>query len=1293
MSQSESPANLCPRCRAELPADALRAVCPRCALGEALASSSEERETQFLSLHDIPAPGQKVPYIGDYEPLEVIARGGMGVVYKARQCTLNRTVALKMLLGGAHAGDDFKHRFRREAETAAKLQHPNIVPIYEVGEHDGQPYFAMEYVAGETLAQKVQDHPLPADEAASYVRAVAEAVHYAHGQGVLHRDLKPSNILVGVDDRPRVTDFGLARQEESASDLTMSGQALGTPGYLPPEQASGRRGDVGPASDVYGLGAVLYHLLTGRPPFVTNSVAETLEQVRHAEPASPRQLNPAVPKDLQTICLKCLEKETARRYGSAKELSAELGRFRAGEPILARPPGSVGRAWKWAQRRPVPALLSLALALAVLGGCVGVTFQWRKAQAAAVGLKRAYAAMDEALARADMQISEGLFQKGDDAYAVAFLGRLLRQHPRNDAAASRLAAALAEPAIAGPLREYGGFANLAIAAAFSRDGKRIVVASGDSTARMFDVGSGVTLATFTNHTDTLWGVDFSPDGTRVVTASSDGTARIWSASTGAQIASPLQHTNAARTGSAQWVTCARFSPDGRTVYTASEDGTARVWDALTAKPISEWLVHDAALRSGGFSSDGSRVLTACWAGYAQVWDWQSGKPLNGRLQHGPGGAAVKWAEFSPDGRLVASACDDHTVRIWDVESGMQTHPSFLHEDMAVVVCFSPENGRVAVGTEDGAVAIWEIQSARRISGAMRHAGRINHVEFSGDGLLLATAGDDHTARLWDGHTGSPLATFRHSTTVKQARLSPEGRYLLSVSGEEATGEGLARLWDIGLFFPRSVDLHHGRPVGHAAFGQGGDQLATGSGGGTVSVWSLLDGSALRAPLSVTDGTEPVSSLLFSRDCRELLGLSASGRLSIWRSDQAEPRLRILYPDWICSASYSPDGTRLVTGSRDGVAGIYSTANGVLLVTNLEPHPGWVLGAKFSPDGSRFVTFSTDGSARVWDANNGRPVTNPLRHNTAVNVATFDPRGKLVASGSADATSRIWDAATGELLSTMHHAGPVVCVSFDGRAERLATASWDHAARIWDVATGRLRTPPFQHRDRVTAVHFSPDDRWVVTASADHTARVWEASTGLPVTALLQHAGTVNEAQFSPDGQRLVTISDDSTARVWELPPRAGIGAEFLTQLADATTALRLEEDDSIRAIPFSKVQLLRSNLLSAPDSEARRRFAGWVLAERARRTVTPTSALAIPEFVRRLLTQDGRGSAELAVRMEPTNPLALSRLAAATATDTKNPLRAGEAAMYLGRAVGFGLDVGEADRVRAILAELAGTPP
>jgi len=312
-----------------------------------------------------------VKYFGDYELLDVIARGGMGIVYKARQVSLNRIVALKMILSGEFASRVEVDRFYSEAKAAALLDHPGIVPIYEVGEHEGKHFFSMTYVEGSSLATKLNEGLLEPIQAARTMLEVTQAVHYAHEQGVIHRDLKPSNILLDLQGRPRVTDFGLAKRLTEDTGMTVSGQVLGTPSYMPPEQAAGHINTIGPASDVYALGAVLYSLTTGRPPFQSASGIETLRQVVEKEPVAPRQLNPAIPRDLETIILKCLEKSLPRRYSTAKLLSEELQRFIEGRPILARPIGRVQKAWRWCRREPaVASLLSLSLLL-VIGLVVG----------------------------------------------------------------------------------------------------------------------------------------------------------------------------------------------------------------------------------------------------------------------------------------------------------------------------------------------------------------------------------------------------------------------------------------------------------------------------------------------------------------------------------------------------------------------------------------------------------------------------------------------------------------------------------------------------------------------------------------------------------------------------------------------------------------------------------------------------------------------------------------------------------------------------------------------------------
>jgi serine/threonine-protein kinase len=382
-----------------------------------------------------PAGGETprgLPVVPGYEVLGRLARGGMGVVFKARQIVLGRLVALKVLRG-ADAAPEYLARFRTEAEAVARLQHPHIVQIYEVGEFDGRPYLALEFVAGGSLADRVRGTPQPAAEAARLVETVARAVHYAHERGIVHRDLKPANILLAFSQEPpesadgalaggsrlnegvpKVTDFGLAKRLDGKAGQTQSGMILGTPGYMAPEQAQGLGKLIGPATDVYGLGAILYELLTGRPPFAAPDADQTLQQVISQDPVPPRRLQPGVPRDLETVCLKCLEKETTRRYASAHDLAEELHRFQGGEPVRARPAGYAERLVKWARRRPAVAALwavSLTVVLLAAGGGLWWTMARRQHQA------QTGRAVEQALAEAAALRERARNARGEDLAA------------------------------------------------------------------------------------------------------------------------------------------------------------------------------------------------------------------------------------------------------------------------------------------------------------------------------------------------------------------------------------------------------------------------------------------------------------------------------------------------------------------------------------------------------------------------------------------------------------------------------------------------------------------------------------------------------------------------------------------------------------------------------------------------------------------------------------------------------------------------------------------------------------
>jgi len=388
--------NVCRECGTKLSSRTLEGFCPGCTarFTFGLGPSIETARVHNLDF-------------GDYKLLDEIGRGGMGVVYKARQRSLNRTVAVKLILSGRFASHESVERLQAEAAVAAALRHPNIVAIYELGHVDGQHYFTMDYIEGRSLAELVRDGPFSGKQAARYLRAIAEAVHYAHQRGTLHRDLKPSNILIDEHDQPHITDFGLAKRLNEGSGLTSTGRAVGSPGYMPPEQARGERGRINVQSDVYSLGALLYHLVTGRPPFSAETIQATLAQVLNNNPAPPRTLNPNVPRDLETICLKCLEKEAGRRYLSAQELSDELARFLESKPIRARPVGVTGKSWRWCRRNPVVAGLAALAFLLFVAGLAGVLWQWRRAETYARRESQRRAQAEQALTQLEMEYVKG----------------------------------------------------------------------------------------------------------------------------------------------------------------------------------------------------------------------------------------------------------------------------------------------------------------------------------------------------------------------------------------------------------------------------------------------------------------------------------------------------------------------------------------------------------------------------------------------------------------------------------------------------------------------------------------------------------------------------------------------------------------------------------------------------------------------------------------------------------------------------------------------------------------------
>jgi WD40 repeat protein len=679
--------------------------------------------------------------------------------------------------------------------------------------------------------------------------------------------------------------------------------------------------------------------------------------------------------------------------------------------------------------------------------------------------------------------------------------------------------ALARAAAGNSQRSLLRHEKLANSAAFSPDGQRVVTASADGAARLWDTRTGNPLGEPMRHQGEVWSAVFSSDGQRVVTASADGTARIWDARSGKPLGDPMRHQGLVRS--------ANFSHDDKRVVTASADGTARVWDVLTGKPVGEPMLHEREeVWSAVFSPDGQRVVTASADKTARVWDAQSGKPVSQPMRHD---SLVRSALFSSDGQRVVTASADWTARVWDAQSGRPVSEAMKHEGEVWSAFFSPNGEHVVTASADKTARVWDAQSGKPVSQAMRHrGGEVRSAVFSPDGRYVVTASADRTARVWDAQSGKPLGEpRRHDDEVWSAVFSPDGQHFVTTSLDRT-----ARVWDAQSGIPLGEPMKHGSEVRSASFSPDGRRVVTASDDKTARAWDAQSGKSIGEPMRHGD---LVSSAVFSPDGRRIVTASADGTARVWDALSGKPLgepMRHENEELVRSAVFSPDGRHVVTASDDKTARVWDAESGKPLGEPMR-HKREVFSAVFSPDGQRVVTASSDTTARVWDAGSGKAPVELKGHDGEVLSALFSPDGRRVVTASLDKTARVWDAESGKPLGQpMRHDGLVRSASFSPDGQRVVTASADRTARVWDVQSATPLGQPMRHDDEVLFAVFSADGQRVVTASADKKARIWDGQTGKPLVEPMRHEGLVRSAMFSPDGQHVVTASADQTARVW-----------------------------------------------------------------------------------------------------------------------------------------------------------------
>jgi WD40 repeat protein/tRNA A-37 threonylcarbamoyl transferase component Bud32/Flp pilus assembly protein TadD len=1013
--------------------------------------------------------------IGRFEVLETLGRGAFGTVYKARDPQLDRLVAVKVPRGGQLSGGEELDRFLREARSAAQLRHPSIVAVHEVGQMDGVPYLVSDFVPGLTLADVLSARAMPFRESAQLVAQVADALQYAHDQGVVHRDVKPSNVMIGEDGSVHVMDFGLAKRDSGEVTMTVEGQVLGTPAYMSPEQAHGEGHKVDGRSDTYSLGVILYRLLTGELPF-RGTTRMLLHQVMHDEPRPPRRLNDRIPRDLETICLKALAKEPSRRYARAGDLAGDLRHFLKGEPIQARRPGTLQRAWFWVKRHPTASVLAAAIPLMILASAVaGIVMVYNSR------LQRAY--QDEADARG---IAEEQRSTADEQREIANKQKEIADQQRQKAVQAR---GETEKAL-DKANTYAYFHRIARAYVALRDNdllraEQLLDECPPSQRRWewFYLKNQC-------HAD-LMTIETSPNGDFPFFA---------------------------------------LSPDGRRFAISSVHGdTVALWDLEKARKIWSVRAGQAIVKAVAYRPDGREVATGGTDGTIKLWGTRTGAELDTLRGHRDW---VRALAFRPDGKQLASGSRDGTVRLWGVEERRAEQIFKGHDADVTNVAYSPDGQRLASASWDGTVRIWDLKTHNPVRVLSTEQGSLFAVAFSPDGRLLASGGMDQTVKLWNAGDGRLLRTLPgHTFTVQKLQFSPDGQTLASCSSD-----GTVRTWRVAGGKARATYRGHRGHVYGIAFHPDGDRLVSCGMDGTVKVWdAFADPEALRVQ---GRGGIRSTGAEFSPDGQWLLTVGLDGLIQLRDTDSGRlvrslRSLGRLPPFQNCWPAFSPDSSRVAIGLPGEPVTIHEVRSGRVLQTL--PEKKCFSAVAFAPGGRQLAVAGNDGSVRLWDTRSAKETATLQAPAGAVLQVRYSADGRwLGAMSESGQTIRVWDVATGKPLDHLEkEGGSFRAIRFSPDSRRLACARQDGTTVIWDVKTGKEMHTLKGHQGLIYDLCFSPDGRRLATCGVDRAVRIWDLEMGQEALTLRGMTNQAHSVAFHPDGRRLAAADQNQLVLIWD----------------------------------------------------------------------------------------------------------------------------------------------------------------
>jgi WD40 repeat protein len=1236
------------------------------------------------------ASGSGVP---GYEILSELGRGGMGVVYKARHLGLNRLVALKMILAGQHVGSSELARFRLEAEAVAHLQHPHIVQIYEIGETNGLPYFSLELIEGGSLAGKLQGTPLPAKESARLVETLARAMQHAHERGIIHRDLKPANVLMSGEWRvasggrdsssgaryatnaiPKITDFGLAKRLDHGHGQTQSGSILGTPSYMAPEQADGKNNEVGPAADIYALGAILYELLTGRPPFRGPTPLDTVLQVVSEEPVAPARLAPKLPRDLETICLKCLQKEPRQRYPTALALAEDLAAFLEDRPIRARPVGQVERGWRWCKRNPALATAAAAVVLAlVIGSVISAAFgiqanvSAEQARSEADKARLAQDAAEQAKTDKQRQVirllaanGNRLLRGGDPLAALPWFVEARRLDPEDLFQRTRLEGALRlMPSIIAFWQHREAVTDVAV----SPDDRRAVSGSSDRTARLWDLRTGRPIGPTLEHKTPVLAVAFSPDGQRVATGGGayfvSSELRLWDAATGQELPSKFKSMDA--------VVFVGFTADGKKLVSgeygaasssllgklapkalsplmgglASPELLVQLWDVKTGallrkltlkwggKPVPpdvELVVHAASARV--LVVDGKQ---------AHIVDLATGKTVGTSWKHT---SRIDFARLSHDGtRALTVSGADSTGKVRELATGKEATFAVAYNWSAKAAAFN-ERGEVALAFYDGALTRYRPATGQAVENTLREIGTKDwYPVFSSDGQFLAGVNKDGTVRIWDVSLHEAISPpLRHGTGITAGAFAADGRRLM-VGG----GDGSVRVWDLAQEEP-PFRVFSMQSVRHnqVQFDEAGQGLMLGE--GTFVRFDPGTGKEVE-PEAAKDPS--VRLMVLSPDQARVALADGGGQVRV--RDIATRKELLPQPlpaskHFVLDMAFSGDGKHLLTLVADNDSGYLRfmaevqlwdlttgkpvTSSPLRFQGNGEQPLSGIACIAFSPT-SRHFALGCGGmaehgirfEAQIYDALTCKAIGAPLSSTPGqiISHLEFSPDGNSLAALSVSPLSSgeasVWDVATGQRRLLVPLTSEPLNCKYNPASSRLAIAA-GLEVQLWDLETGGL-VHVLPHPESVGQVRYGPNGRVLFTV-ARREVYLWDAVSGESLRPPVSHNSGVASAALAPDNRFLLTATvhpNDSAVRCWDLSGGAH-GFDVQERLARVLSCQELDGTTAV-LVPLQRRmedwQVLRAQAASAlvPTEDA---IASWHDRQGSRALNSDSFATAARQF-------------------------------------------------------------------------------